>query len=301
MNLREFGQLVLVYPEIHIWTGTVSIDPEEDLQTVRHQLPPASLVSSGAKRLIDPDRLTALKSARKRLERAIEDVSVPVLGSRGVPDSKLSDLHAEVEQQIGEILALKRELITNLERWYDEWDAKNPEWAHILRRSRVAQAIVDQRISACISYGRIGLVSDDPASPLNVGLSLAAKQVVPSLVDDIAALARETWSRSFRGRAEVSQRALRPVRALLEKMRSFAWCDSRISPTVRAIEGVLRSVPMSGPLTAVETTIVSALLNTLMDPTRVLQHGEAVLSGDAEDTQPDDESFAPQVELQLVA
>ena len=73
MNLREFGQLVLVYPEVHIWTGTVTVDPDEDLKAVKDQLPPASLVSSGSKRLIDPERLTPLKSARKRLERAIED------------------------------------------------------------------------------------------------------------------------------------------------------------------------------------------------------------------------------------
>ena len=115
MNLREFGQLVLVYPEVHIWTGTVTVDPDEDLKAVKDQLPPASLVSSGSKRLIDPERLTPLKSARKRLERAIEDVSVPVQGSRGVPQSKLSELHAEIEQHVGEILSLKQALIANLD------------------------------------------------------------------------------------------------------------------------------------------------------------------------------------------
>lgn len=300
MNLKEFGQLVLVYPEVHIWTGTVTVDPDEDLKAVKDQLPPASLVSSGSKRLIDPERLTPLKSARKRLERAIEDVSVPVLGSRGVPQCKLSELHAEIEQHVGEILSLKQSLIANLDVWYDEWEAKNPTWAHMLHRSRVPANVVDHRISARVSYGLITPVAGDPSSPLNAGLSAAASEVVPSLVDNIAATARETWARSFRGRGEVSQRAMRPVRALVEKMRSFAWCDNRIAPTVRAIESVLANVPRTGPLSMVETTIVSALLNTLMDPKRVLQHGEAVMAGDAEDVV-EEEPDAAQVELPLVA
>ena len=86
------------------------------------------------------------------------------------------------------------------------------------------------------------LMEQGGAGNLTLGLAGA-------LYQEVAAESREFVRQSLIGRHEVTQKFMRPVRAIREKLAGLAFLDPGIAPLVGSIDEVLAAVPGKGKIT----------------------------------------------------
>ena len=90
---------------------------------------------------------------------------------------------------------------------------------------------------------------------------------------------REFVRQSLTGRHEVTQKFLRPVRAIREKLAGLAFLDPGIAPLVGSIDEVLAAVPKKGKIDGASLAALRGVVTLLTDPARMREHGRLVLEG----------------------
>jgi hypothetical protein len=117
------------------------------------------------------------------------------------------------------------------------------------------------------------LMEQGGAGNLTLGLTGA-------LYDEIASESREFVRQSLAGRHEVTQKFLRPVRAIRDKLAGLAFLDPAIAPLVGSIDEVLASVPQKGKIDGASLAALCGVVMLLTDPARMREHGRLVLAGE---------------------
>jgi len=100
---------------------------------------------------------------------------------------------------------------------------------------------------------------------LDDGLIASVNTLGDRLIKEISRSAIQTWEVSFRGRAKVSQKALRPILALLEKAKGLAFLEDSLAPVIAGIEEELNGLPKSGYLEGRDFRQLEGVLHTLVD------------------------------------
>jgi len=86
------------------------------------------------------------------------------------------------------------------------------------------------------------------------------------LIHEIGALAKSTWEESYRGRTSVTRKALRPLKAILDKLSSLSFVGpDKISGLVANVNAALATVPRSGPVTGATLMVLVGVLCELSD------------------------------------
>ena len=95
----------------------------------------------------------------------------------------------------------------------------------------------------------------------------------------MASESREFVRQSLTGRHEVTQKFLRPVRAIREKLSGLAFLDPGIAPLVGSIDEVLAAVPKKGKIDGASLSALRGVVTLLTDPARMREHGRLVREG----------------------
>ena len=275
--------LVLYYPIVNIWSGTVMVSRETDLAAAKDQLPPEDLVSNGRKRIVDKAVTAPLLAMRKRVERLLKEHGAPMMGGVGVP----ACASATVEAGLAEIEASFYEhvetICQNLSARYLEHETLHPGWEEMLRRSHLTEDDVRARC-------RFDVVAIQPSAPTSSGAESRfgrfAEAAVPQILEDLAKRADKLLTDTFKGRVKATQRQLGAVQRLIEKLSNFSFLDPRVNPIAQSLDAQLAAMPATGTLTYSETATVKTVLKTLADPEFILAQGTATDddSTDATDT-----------------
>ena len=78
---------------------------------------------------------------------------------------------------------------------------------------------------------RIQAASEEATDPINEGLRNQEGSIVDVLLEDIALTANRILEKSFQGKDQVQRRAIQPIAAMADKLRSFAMVDPLVYPT----------------------------------------------------------------------
>jgi len=282
--------LVLYHPMIEIWSGTVRISRSVDLANAESHLPPSELVSDGRKRIVPKDPLKALLTIRKAVERLLKGPGIPMMGGVAVPETMASVIEAELPKLESTFNDAVNELCSGLLVSYQALEDTWPEWAPMLRKSRLKEADVRARCR----FDVVALRAAAPDASRSAGAAKRfdriATAALPKLLEDIAARAEEILEQSFRGKGVVTQRQLTPVRRLVEKLDTFSFLDPRVAPMAGSFVNQLAGLPKAGPLNASHTATVVTVLKTLADPDLMLTHGSSAISTTNFDSDPADSS-----------
>lgn len=262
--------MVLIRPLISIATGTVAVDRTTDLAGAI--LPPSSIVSDGRKRVVDSKVFAPLVNVRKAVERAIQKVGSPFVGSHLVPESKLADLEVILQSKEAEFHTALDDLVNNIDLHIADFAKANPEWAHLIRNNALNEAILRERCTFQVAMFKPAAPEKDP----NGRYSAAVNGAIPAVLADVAGEAGDVLKNHFEGAAKVSQRAVIAIKKLLTKMEGFSILDPRIAPCVQNFVKTLNALPKTGVLEGADFFALHGVAKLLTDQEGLLEYGESV-------------------------
>lgn len=283
-NIALLEKTMCVHLQVTLWSGRRRLRAE-DLGDAARQLPPEDLASLGSLKLCDPEKLAKLSSIKRAAERVCGRVCVRFLGGYATEAAQIPALIEKLEVRKSEFDTEARVFSAGLQSEIDDWIAKHPQWGEVIRRALPDMSYVTGRLNFEYQVYRVGTASDEDGAALNRGLTTAANGLTGQLFQEIQTEARLTWSRSYEGKDVVTQKALRPIRTIRDKLVALAFLDPRIDPVIDQINDVLAELPKQGKLNGKDLSSLFGLLHLLTDADRMLGHSRR-LAGDTQARRP---------------
>lgn len=253
--------LVLIHLNFSVWSGKKKLKPE-DLKGAN--LPPDKLASLGSKRIFAPDALKVFATLKRQAERACEEVGVRFLGGYAIPEEKLTPLMEKMAQIEESFAKAKTDFLSAYDDNLKDWLAEAGEWSVIVARAVEPASSVAKRLACGFTAFKVEAPGEEAsaAEPLERQVGGLADQ----LIQEIGALAKSTWEESYRGRTSVTRKALRPLKAILDKLSSLSFVGPfKICGLVANVNAALATVPKSGPVTGATLMGLVGVLCELSD------------------------------------
>lgn len=258
-NIQTLENIVCFSPIIKIWSARKKLT-EGDLKIDGAQLPPAALASLGSKHIFDPSLLNVFKNIRRNVERELEKIGFRFLKGYAVPYQKATEAGRKLKKHQQEFEQTYSNFMKEYESRRDAWIAEFPEYADVLKAAVLTKDEVATRFGFAVqAYKVIGTGNVD----LDDCLSGAVNGFTETLLSEIADEARDAFKRSYEGVDSVTQKALRPIRTMREKLDGFLFMDPSIEGIVKHIDIVLAALPKTGKIEGVDLASVKSLLKTL--------------------------------------
>jgi hypothetical protein len=285
-------KLVCVSLDIHIWSGQKKLQAA-DLNLTAGEIPPEKLASLGIKKICNPSLLKPFQALRRRAERICEAAGVRFLGGFAVPEDKAEAVGAELDKVAAEFEAEKSAFLKNYQQSVSDWMDTIPDrWRKMVAQAIESPEYVANRISFAFQTYQVQGVEG-----LNTGLEQTVQGLGGQLFQEIAQAAKQSWEASFRGKTQVSQKALRPIRAILEKAKGLSFLDVSLVPVIAGIETELAGLPKSGYLEGRDFHTLVGILNTLTNLDGITLPGEA----DLDEQEAQDETEISDNEIEATA
>ena len=275
-NIAILDKTMCVNLLVTLWSGRRRLKPE-DLGAAAANLPPEDLASLGSLKLCDPAKLNKLFTIKRGAERDCERVCVRFLGGYATEESNVAALTAKLDRRKAEFEQTASAFAQSLQFEIDDWSAKHPQWRHVIERAIPDPSYITGRLNFAYQVFRVGAASDEAGDALNQGLVEQTTGLAGQLFREIQSEARTAWDRSYKGKDAVGQRALRPIRAIQQKLEALQFIDQRIGPVIGRIEAVLEALPKEGKLEGRELSAVVGLLHLLSDAQQMREHGALVI------------------------
>lgn len=263
--------LVCVVLDIHLWSGRRKLTPKDLLKVAPEHLPPQDLASLGSKKICDPGELSEFTRLKRRAERLLLESGYRFLGGYGIPADKLDAVRDQLQSLQAEFNRYKTGFIARYDANVEQWITRHPEWETIIRSAVTPVKRVDEKIHFGFRIFRVAAATSEEEE----GESLM-EGAYHSILSEVAISARETWKVTFKGRSTVTQRALSPIRKMRDKLQGLSFVDPRIYPIAENIENVLSGCPKTGEISGGKLSELQSLVLLLMDPERMVEHGEAM-------------------------
>ncbi len=257
-------QIVVLRVVATAFSGKQVIDPVRDLgQDVASTLPPADLLRLGNKQLVDPAALRPFPKLRQRATRACLAVGTRIFGDAvAVPESKFAALLTELEAIAAEWNIARDSFVADYPRLVAVWADQHPAWRGSLLSMAPPAASVAERFSFSVVPFKVGTAGTLGAAALNAELDGLSGQMLREIAQD----AQEALTASFHGKAEVTRRALRPLKAIQDKVEGLEFLSAGCGKLTDYIREALADAPKSGPIDGSYLLRLTFLLEWLTNP-----------------------------------
>lgn len=249
--------LIVIALDITLWSGRKKLRPE-DLGGVA--LPPDKLASLGSKRIYDPDSLCIFATLKRQAERACSEVGVRFLGGYAVPETKLDDLYVELERIQTAFEKAKTHFLSSYDSKLADWLEEAGEWREIVARAVEPGSAIVSKLACGFTAYKVGMPEDIKA------VATIEKQIgglADQLIREVSKAALDAYEDSFKGRTEVTRKALRPLKAIQDKLTGLAFvAPEKISGITTNVEAALNAVPKTGPI---EGAVLMGLVGALTE------------------------------------
>lgn len=285
----ESKQLVCVILDIHLWSGRQAIKREHLVAASGasiHDLPPKDLASMGSVKICDPKRVQIFSRLKNKAINVLEENGLPILGAIGIPadrfdevDAKLRSIGEEFNKQASILL---KDYDTVVTAWRKSWSNQNPGNEHLLNRIPDAQSVFGKLSFDFHAFA----ISPPQAVGEGVANKAFAKQITGlkgALLEDARAEASDLMTKYLvssengvvKPREHITQKTLRPLKRILEKMRSFMFVDPSIGPLADMVEATISALPKEGQVTGAGLMSIWAMAKLLSDPHQTARVAEA--------------------------
>lgn len=272
--MQTLEKVVCLMLDIHLWTGRKKLDLGDLKAVAKNQIPPEDLASLGSKKIVSPEDIAIFGTLKKRAERALEAVGVKFLGGYAIPDHVVETVSKEIADIQGEFRVAKKNFMAVYDHVVQDWIDAHPEWGNIIRAAITPREEVERQLRFDFQAFKVNPVEVSGSSQ-NTGLEKKVGGLGDRLFFEIGKQAEQAWDLSFKGKGKVSQKALRPIRAMRDKLFGLSFLDPRVMPVIDRIEKVLDHLPKSGPIEGNDLDALTGLVLLLSNPDKMREHGAA--------------------------
>lgn len=250
---KVLNGLVLFNLDINLWSGKKKLKPE-DLKGAT--LPPETLATLGSKRIYDPNSLTIFAKLKKQAERGALAVGTRFLGGYAVPEEKAAGLWKEISTISTEFDTAKSEFLSDYDTQLNSWLDQAGEWRDIVAAAIEPASNVSSKLQFGFTAYKVDmpkqsfLAAEDHRTDAEEVMESQVNGLADQLIREIGKLAKDAWEESYKGRTEVTRKALRPLKAISDKLTGLAFvAPEKIWGLVTNVNAALDAVPKTGPVT----------------------------------------------------
>src|SRR5271170_1728552 len=271
---KALNDVIVVSLDIRIWSGRKKLRPED--LTASGRMPPPDLVTLGSKRLCSPDLLQPFLQVKRRAEARCQTLGVRFARAFAIPKTAAKPLLAELN---GLAELFRRARLAFLDTYDQElarWQARHPGYERLIAAELLPKAVVASRLMFGYEVFTINALDGDGELALLLqqgGAGNLTQGLVGALYQEVAGESCAFMRHSLTGRDEVTQKFLRPVRAIRDKLAGLAFLDVGIAPLVGSIDAVLASVLPKGKIDGASLAALRGVVTLLTDPARMREHG----------------------------
>lgn len=270
---KEAKGLVCVSLDVHLWSGRKRLRKEKLLEKNPEfaHLPPESLATLGSIKIADPDDLAPFMRIKREAEKQLQLNGLPLLGTIGIPDAKLESVFKKLTVLQKEFEGLRAQLHRDYDIRIQEWREKddNKDWAHLIHDIPTPEYVAG-RLAFGFHLCRVSAPSEEDGA-INEHYGRQVGGLKGELFADAAREARLLMDNYLTGnvggtvkkREKITQKTLRPLRRVAEKLRSFAFLDPTVGPMAEVVEHCLALLPHEGPIDGVHLVHIWSLARTL--------------------------------------
>jgi len=272
---KALNDVMVVSLDVRIWSGRKKLRPED--LTASGRLPPADLVSLGSKRLCSPDALQPFFQIKRRAEARCQAIGVRFARAFAIPRAAAKPLLAQLNDLALQFRQARSAFLAAYDAERARWQGQHPGYERLIAAELLPQAVVAARLAFGYEVFAINAVDGDgelAALLEQGGAGNLAGGLVGTLYQEVASESCAFMRHSLTGRDEVTQKFLRPVRAIRQKLAGLAFLDAGIAPLVESIDEVLATVPPKGPIDGRSLAALRGVVTLLTDPARMREHGK---------------------------
>src|ERR1700687_5608381 len=277
---NALNDLIVTSRDVRIWSGRKKLRPED--LTTSGRLPPKDLVSLGSKKIFDPKALKPFAEVKRKAETRCQAIGVRFARAFAIPKAAAKSVVEELNGLAETFKQVRDAFLATYDEEVRRWKDQHPGDERLIEAELLPKALVGSKFAFGYEVFAINAVhGDDELAALmeqggagNLTLGLAG-----ALYQEVASESREFVRQSLVGRHEVTQKFMRPVRAIREKLAGLAFLDPGIAPLVGSIDEVLASTPQKGKIDGASLAALRGVVTLLTDPARMREHGRVVLEG----------------------
>ena len=285
MKMEVLDKVVVINLDISLWSGRKKLKPE-DLKGVN--LPPDNLASLGSKRVYDPEALNVFANLKAKAERACLKAGTRFLSGYAIPEDKVPALLVELAEIEDEYAREKTGFLNKYQSTLTEWIVDAGEWADIIRTAVETEEAVSEKLSFGFTPFRVGpcAIENENEDADTLAQDLLENQVnglAGQLIKEIGLAARQAFEASFKGRTEVTRKALRPFVSMRDKLKGLMFvAPQEIVGMLTNINAAIDAIPKSGPITGAPLMGLIGVLTELGDIDGFVQARESMDEADEE-------------------
>lgn len=257
---------------------------------------PDEVLTLGSQRVFDKEQLNIFNRLKARMERTCLKYGTPFLKDFGVPEEVANDCAAELDEIVKEANAQKAVLVANYDDLLKDFCAKNPSWASEIRARAFDKAYIEDRIKFNYYPIKLSLAREEGA--MADILSNEVHGMMGTLLAGIAEAAGDLQTESLSGKKSVTRKALRPLKAMREKLQGFTFLEPSVQSLIDIIDETLAALPDEGPIEGTYLTMLWGLTGILADPGKAMKVAETY---EADGAAAFLAMIRPQAEVQLAA
>lgn len=271
-DITVLKQLIALRLDVNIWSARKKLTPA-DFGTL--DLPPEKLASLGSKKVCNPEDLRVFATLKARATALLDRHGVRFLGGWAIPENAVKPVSEGLKAIATDFAAAKESFLARYDQAIQEWVSNNPGWESLIARSLVGIDTVRARLGFAWQMFKVV----PPKGLAGQSLTEAVNTLGGSLFGEVAKVADEAWHKSFAGKAEVTAKALSPIKSLRHKLAGLSFVEPRVTPLVDLIDAALAAVPDKGPITGTALVGLQGLVCLLRDPAAMIEHGQRIIEG----------------------
>lgn len=277
-DIRILDNLLALNVNISLWSARKKMTPE-DLGGA--ELPPEELASLGSKRIADPESLRIFGTLKARAFNYLDRHGVRFMSGWAIPEDKAGDIVEDLIRIREEFLKAKAAFLADYDQSLEAWIAKHKQWAGIIRNSVVGSDYVRARMDFRWQLYKVAPLAahENQTAVTEAGLAEEVTGLDGTLFSEVARSAEEIWRRVYKGKTEVTHKALSPLRTLHGKLIGLSFVEPHVASVAEIIEAALKRLPAKGNITGPDLLMLQGLVCLLRDSDRLVLHAQKLIEG----------------------
>ena len=232
------------------YSGTARVTREDlEKHTGGAHLPDENVMRTGDWKLIPKEPLKMIHRARDRAKNILAREGFSIGTVFAVEMDSHARIRAELAECQAEHAAAVDDLVDNLSSWYEKKEQQaEPATAALMRARRISPSEVKARCR--LDYLEVPM---ERLAGQEDSYDRLIQQAAPELFADLSRDAAKAYRESFEARETLGQRALRPLRRLVNKMGQYRLVSPAVADIAKVYQRILDRLPNKGDLTEEQT------------------------------------------------
>lgn len=277
-DIRILDRLLALNLTVNLWSARRKMTAED---IGGANLPPEDLASLGSKRIADPETLKIFGTLKARAVNYLDRHGVRFMCGWAIPEEQAGEIIQELVKIRDEFLAAKESFLADYDQSIQVWIEKHQRWGDIIRGSTVGPDYVRARMAFRWQMFKVAplMEHEDRNAVLESGLVDEVTNLGSTLFEEIAHDADDMWRRVYQGRAEVTHKALSPLKTLHRKLMGLSFVEPHVAPVADIIRLAINRMPAKGAITGAELLLLQGLICLLRDSDALLTQSQMLMEG----------------------